>query len=629
MSEQRVVERGEPSHSATALIFAALGIVFGDIGTSPLYTLKTVISLAGGSPTHEDLFGLLSLVIWALIIIPSIKYITFVMRADNQGEGGILALMSLLGMRKDHHRPVIVMLGLFGASLIYGDGAITPAISVLSAIEGLKIALPNLSHLILPISVLVLLLLFVFQYQGTARIGWIFGPIMALWFLVIGALGLRGVIQHPQVLAAMNPYHAALYLMTHEGAGFLVLGGVFLAVTGAEALYADMGHIGVKPIRRAWYALALPSLVLNYAGQTGWVLAGGSAADNVFYRLCPDAFLVPMIVLSTVATIIASQAIITGAFSMTRQAIQLGWCPRLTVTQTSAEGYGQIYVGTINWLLMFVTIALTISFGSSDNLAAAYGIAVSMTMLLTTFLLFVAMREVWKWNIVLSVFVAGTFLCIDSAFFVANFAKVMEGGWVPLMLALVVFSLMLIWHRGHKGMQFALSQKAVPLDDFLADLQANKITRIPGTAVFLTRDSVDTPHLIQWHVARNRSLYQQVVTLSVIVEQVPWARGPDRITVEKAAPNYWRAVARYGFMERPNIPFVMRQVAKMLPEVDLSDINYYVGRETVLVRNVGRDGMPMWQEAIYAFMQRNSAQITEYFKLPCDSVIEIGRQVEI
>ena len=609
MTEHRTAERHDHAHhghSLTAMVFAALGIVFGDIGTSPLYTLKTVIDLAGGKPSPDELMGLLSLIIWALIIVPSIKYITFVMRVDNHGEGGILALMSLLGMSKKGHRPLIIVLGLFGAALIYGDGAITPAISVLSAIEGLKIIEPGLTPFILPVSVLVLVLLFAFQYQGTSRIGWVFGP----------------------VLAALSPVHAAYYLFTHGRIGFMVLGGVFLAVTGAEALYADMGHIGARPIRFAWYTLVLPSLILNYAGQAALVMTNGVTEDNVFYRMCPENFLAPMIILATMATIIASQAIITGAFSMTRQAIQLGWCPRLHVTQTSAGGYGQIYVGAVNWMLMFVTVILTVAFGSSDRLAAAYGIAVSMTMLLTTALMYVAMREIWKWNWFLCLFVAGTFFSIDGVFFGANFAKVHEGGWVPLLLATIIFTLMYIWHRGSEAMFTAIHDKTVPVKTFMESLETRKVVRVPGTAVFLTKTMDRTPHLIIWHVERNRALYEHVVALAVVTEQIPWVRG-HRTKMEELAPNFWRVVARYGFMERPNIPFLMRQVRKSIPQIDAEDINYFIGHETIIASTKGVNRMPFWQEIIFAFMQRNCSEISDYFRLPCSSVVEVGRRIEV
>jgi KUP system potassium uptake protein len=429
------------------LSLAALGVVFGDIGTSPLYTLKTVLNLAGDKPDSFTVLGSLSLVIWTLIIITSVKYVNVAMRIDNDGEGGILALMSLLGV-KGRKRPAIVAVGLFGAALIYGDGAITPAISVLSALEGLKIVAPAFNAYVLPAAVAVLIGLFAIQPQGTAKIGNAFGPIMALWFVVIGALGVWGIAQHPAVLWALDPRHAIGYLFSGGFTGFLVLGGVFLCVTGAEALYADMGHFGARPIRLAWSGLVFPCLVLNYAGQGAIVLAGAPTADNIFFRLCPSVLLVPMVVLATIATIIASQSIITGAFSMTRQAIQLGWMPRLPIKQTSSSGFGQIYVSPVNWLLMIVTLGLTIGFGKSDNLAAAYGIAVSATMLMTSALLFIAMREIWHWSLLAAGVVAGAFFIVDAGFVAANFMKITDGGYVPLLLAVTVYGVMWIWHSG-------------------------------------------------------------------------------------------------------------------------------------------------------------------------------------
>src|SRR5580658_2560527 len=418
---------------------SALGIVFGDIGTSPLYTLKTVLNLTGDNPAPSAVLGVLSLILWTLIIITTVKYVIIAMSIDNDGEGGILALMSLLALKK-HRRPAIVAVGLFGAALIYGDGAITPAISVLSAVEGLDIALPALHPYILPAVALILIALFALQPTGTSSIGRAFGPIMALWFLSIAVLGLWGIALHPAVLVAVNPLYGLRYLFSHGYASFLVLGGVFLCVTGAEALYADMGHFGKRPIRLAWSAIVFPSLLLNYAGQAAIVLAGVPTSDNIFFRLCPSPWLLPLIVLATLATIIASQSIITGAFSMTRQAILLGWLPRLRITQTSSEGYGQIYVGAINWLLAFATISLTIFFGKSDNLAAAYGIAVSLTMFMTSALLYIAMREVWGWGLVPSAALAGALLCIVGAFFCANAVQVLEGGYVPLLLACMVYA---------------------------------------------------------------------------------------------------------------------------------------------------------------------------------------------
>ena len=512
----------KPTQSASgmklgALGIAALGVVFGDIGTSPLYTLKTVFALTGGTPTPNTVLGVLSLIIWTLIIITSIKYVSVAMRVDNDGEGGILALMSLLGVKRQH-RPAIVALGLFGAALIYGDGAITPAISVLSALEGLQIAAPAVSPYILPATVVILVALFVIQPLGTARIGRAFGPIMLAWFITIGLLGLWGVARHPSVLVAVSPYYAAEFLL-HGGTGaFLVLGAVFLCVTGAEALYADMGHFGAGPIRLAWSAIVFPALVLNYAGQVALVAEGTSTQQNIFFMLCPSALLWPLIILSTIATIIASQSIITGAFSMTRQAILLGWMPRLMIKQTSQEGYGQIYVGAVNWALLLVTVGLALAFKKSDNLASAYGIAVSTTMLMTTALLFIAMREIWRWSLPAAGALAGMFLIVDTSFFLANMIKIGEGGYVPLLLAAVVYLIMYVWHRGIAAITQCISQNSVPIAVFVDQLAAERVARVPGTAVFFTRALHDTPPIILWYVEHNRCLRQQIVALTVTVE---------------------------------------------------------------------------------------------------------------
>ena len=613
--------------SLSALGLSALGIVFGDIGTSPLYTLKTVLNLTGGAPDPSVTLGVLSLVIWTLIIVTTIKYVSVAMRVDNDGEGGILALMSLLGVKRQH-RPVIIAFGLFGAALIYGDGAITPAISVLSALEGLNIVAPAFAPYVLPVSVLILVALFAIQPQGTARIGKAFGPIMALWFLTIALLGIWGISRHPSVLVAIDPRHGLSYLLSGGATGFLVLGGVFLCVTGAEALYADMGHFGAGPIRLAWSALVFPSLVLNYAGQAALVLEGAPSSDNIFYRLCPSFLLVPLVVLATIATIIASQSIITGAFSMTRQAIQLGWLPRLHITQTSAEGYGQIYVGSVNWLLMLVTLGLTVGFGKSDNLASAYGIAVSATMLMTSALLFIAMREIWGWSLVAAGAIAGVFMLVDAAFFVANFAKVAQGGYVPLVLAALVYGVMLIWHLGATAVSARLQDAVMPVDAFMAKVVEGSIPRVPGTAVFLTRTQREVPPVMVWHVRHNRALHERVFVLTVTTQSVPWVRTSERLTVEAMAPGFWRAVARYGFMERPDIPALLRQAHEGGCAIDLSDVTYYVGHETV-VPGDDEKALPRVVEALFAFMQRNSAHLTEYFRLPIDAVVEIGREVSI
>jgi len=620
----------DPSRGAAGLpllSLGALGVVFGDIGTSPLYTLKTVLDLGGHRADAVAVLGSLSLVIWTLIIITSIKYVSFAMRIDNDGEGGILALMSLLGVKRQQ-RPAIVALGLIGAALIYGDGAITPAISVLSALEGLNLVAPAFKPYVLPAAIGVLIGLFAIQPFGTAKIGKAFGPIMAIWFIVIGGLGIWGIVQHPAVLWALNPWRGIEYLFSGGATSFLVLGGVFLCVTGAEALYADMGHFGTRPIRLAWNALVFPSLVLNYAGQGALVLGGAPTEGNIFFRLCPPIMLLPMVILATIATIIASQSIITGAFSMTRQAIQLGWMPRLTVKQTSQSGYGQIYVGSVNWLLMIVTLCLAAGFGKSDNLAAAYGIAVSATMFMTSALLFIAMREIWNWNLWAASAVAGAFMVVDASFVAANFMKIADGGYVPLVLAAIVYGVMWIWHSGARAVSARIQERLMPIDTLLTQLEETHVPRVPGTAVFLTRSEKDAPPVLVWHLKHNRALHERVLILRVITEAVPWIHRKDRLQVEDVAHGMWRATARFGFMERPDIPALLRQANTLQCTLTLGDVTYYVGHETVIRRDDGK-GLPRVVESLFAYMQRNSVHVSDYFKLPTDSVVELGREIPI
>ncbi len=619
-------QTSSPRHTAFAAL-AALGVVFGDIGTSPLYTLKTVLDYTGPHPDPSATLGALSLIVWTLFIITAIKYVNFAMRVDNDGEGGIIALMTLLGVKK-HRRPIIVAVGLFGAALIYGDGAITPAISVLSALEGVEQIAPSLQTYVLPAAAIILLALFAVQPFGTAAIGRAFGPIMLLWFVVIALLGVHGIVQHPDVVAAINPLWGLEYLMRGGTTGFLVLGGVFLCVTGAEALYADMGHFGVGPIRLSWWAVVFPALILNYAGQAAIVLAGASTEGNIFYRLCPGPLLTPLIVLATIATVIASQSIITGAYSMTRQAIQLGWLPRMTITQTSAEGYGQIYVGAVNWLLMVVTLLLTIGFGKSDNLAAAYGIAVSATMLLTSVLLFIAMREIWNWPVWAAGSVAAFFVVIDASFLVANLTKVFQGGWVPLLLASLVYGAMWIWHRGAAAVQARVEAELIPLSTLDDLLKAGKIARVPGAAVFLTRAKDKTPPVMAWHVRQNRALHEDVLALTMSTLSVPWTEPEERVTVTHEADHFWRAEARIGFMEHPDVPAILAECRKQGAHIDLDDVTFYVGAETIVPAEDGR-GLPRWQEALFAAMNRNAGRISDYLALPSDHVVEIGREIEI
>jgi len=499
---------------------------------------------------------------------------------------------------------------------------------VLSALEGINMATAALQPYIVPAAVAILLALFAIQSRGTAAIGHFFGPVMLVWFVAMAAMGISGIIQHPSVFAALSPLYGLSYLFSHGVTGFLVLGAVFLCVTGAEALYADMGHFGRGPIKLAWFSVVFPSLILNYAGQAALVLEGAPTDGNIFFRLCPAILLVPLIVLATIATIIASQSIITGAFSMTRQAIQLGWLPRLAIKQTSSEGYGQIYVGAVNWLLMMVTVGLTIGFGKSDNLAAAYGIAVSLTMLMTSALLFIAMREIWGWSVLAAGSVAAFFLVVDSAFFLANLTKVAEGGYVPLILAVSVYGVMWIWHRGSAAVAARMHEALIPVPEFMAEIAAKNIPRVPGTAVFPTRTERDTPPVMVWHVKHNRALHEHLFVLRVEILSVPWVASHNRLSIEEVAPNYWRADARFGFMERPHIPELLATSKALGCTIDLADVTYYVGHETVIGREDGK-GLPVWQERMFAVMERNAVHVSDFFSLPTDQVVEIGRQIAI
>jgi len=609
-----------------AMALGALGVVYGDIGTSPLYTLKTALDWAGGTATAEVALGMLSLIVWTLIITTSIKYVAVVMRADNDGEGGILALMSLLGIKRVT-RVGVIAIGVLGAALLYGDGAITPAISVLSALEGLKAPAPAIAPYIVPLSVAVLVALFCLQPQGSARIGKLFGPIMIIWFVVIGVLGLGGIVRHPGVVVALDPRHGLSYLFTHGATGFTVLGAVFLCATGAEALYADMGHFGPRAIRLAWYGLVLPMLLLNYAGQTAEVIAGAvEAGGNPFFVLCPAPLQIPLVGLATIATIIASQAIISGAFSMTRQAIQLGLCPRLHITQTSAEGYGQIYVGFVNWVLMALTLTLTISFRSSDNLAAAFGVAVSLTMFLTSLLMFLVMRQIWRWSLALSVVVAGLFIVVDLSFVGANLTKVLEGGWVPLVVAAIVFFLMFTWRRERSLVLLKLERDTLPLADFIR--QTHGKSRVAGTAVYLTSRTDVVPVPLLHNLKHNKVLHQRIVLLHVVTENIPRVAPHARLEVAHLGDDFHAVEARYGFMEQPNIPKVlMVDCGARDLRFDMMETSFFVGRLTILPTS--RSRWRRFEATVFEAMHRNALAATEFFRIPPDRVIELGGQIEI
>ncbi len=616
------------THSGwTAL--TALGIVYGDLGTSPLYTLQTVAQASEGRFSPESALGILSLIFWTLIITVSIKYCLFVMRADNHGAGGIMALMSLV--RANSFRPgvrVLTVMGLLGASLIYGDGVITPAISVLSAVEGVNVVSSALKPFVLPVAVAILVALFATQRFGTERIGRTFGPIMLLWFIVIALLGVAGIARQPNVIAAVDPLYAIDYLAHSGMKGLLVLGGVFLCITGAEALYADMGHLGRSPIRRSWYVIVLPALLLNYAGQTALLLERGTVQGNPFFQLAPAWAVYPLVLLATTATIIASQAIITGSFSMTRQAMQLGWLPGVNIRQTSDQTYGQIYVPVVNWLMMIATVAIAIAFGSSDRLAGAYGTAVATTMLLTTCLLFAAMHRIWHWPLWLSLAIAAVFVIVDGAFFIANLLKIAEGGWLPLTLGAVLFFVMSTWRSGVDCMHVSVAQSDETPRQFLAELAAGRIARVPGTAVFLTRMSQQIPPLVVYHVKHMGSLHRRVVTLTVKFEETPRVRAARRCDVERIAEGIWHATVRFGFLEIPDVARAMEALRELEPAIGTEEAIFFAARDLV-VRKPGRALLAHWRLPLFAFLYRNAVKVVDRFHLPSRDVVEIARQVEV
>jgi len=619
----RVARRTTP-----AAALAALGIVYGDLGTSPLYTLQTVVQTVGGRFPADAALGSLSLILWTLVITISIKYCVFVMRADNHGEGGILALMSLTGVGWKGRGRVLVIMGLFGAALIYGDGIITPAISVLSAIEGLNVATGFFKPHLMPMAVAILFGLFAIQNRGTASIGKAFGPIMLVWFVTIAALGISGIVRHPAVIVAVDPLYGLHFLAENGWTGFAVLGGVFLAITGGEALYADMGHIGRNPIRSAWYGVVLPALLLNYAGQTGLLLADPATDGNPFFKLTPNWAIYPMVALATVATIIASQAIITGAFSLTRQAMQLGWFPGVRIRQTSSEEYGQIYVPFVNWSMMAATVALTVAFGSSDRLAGAYGTAVSTTMLLTTVLLFTVMRDRWGWPSAATFGLIAVFVVVDFAFFSANLLKIREGGWIPLAFGSLVFFIMTTWRFGIEALRAEHAKGSETPEQFLRRMADRNIPRVPGTAVFLTRATDCMPPLIVQHVEQIGAVQQNLVALTVKFEDIPRVHRNDRLELLRVGDHFWHITVRYGFVQIPNLPAALREAKDQGCQLDLDKAIYFGARDAV-VPATSRGRLERWRLPIFAFMLRNSVRAVDLFRIPPDCFVEIGRQIEI
>ena len=611
-----------------AAALAALGIVYGDLGTSPLYTLQAIIGASGGHFSREAALGSLSLIFWALIITISVKYCLFVMRADNHGEGGILALMSLTGANWSDGGRVLIAIGLFGAALIYGDGIVTPAISVLSALEGLNVATDMFKPHVISMAVAILFVLFAVQSRGTATIAKASGPVMLLWFAVIAALGVAGIFRYPAVIAAVDPRYGIALLAGHGWSGIAVLGGVFLAMTGAEAMYADMGHIGRNPIRTSWYAIVLPALLLNYAGQVALFLGDPALDGNPFFRLAPSWSIYPLVGLATIATIIASQAIITGSFSLTRQAMQLGWFPGVRIRQTSSEEYGQIYVPFVNWTMMVLTVALTVSFGSSDRLAGAYGTAVSTTMLLTTALLYNVMRERWQWPAGPALIASGLFLAVDFAFFTANLFKIREGGWIPLTFGTLVFIVMISWHFGFEAVRRRHTLLTKTPDEFFRHLKENRIPRVPGTGIFLTRFSTTIPFLIIEHVAQMKALYQTAIALTVKFENIPRVASRERVELAKLADGFWRITVHFGFVQVPDIPAALKQAKDRGCPIDLGDAIYFGARDTV-VGSKRSNWLMRVRLSLFMLMFRNSVRAVDLFNLPPESYVEVGRQIEI
>ena len=619
----RVARRTTP-----AAALAALGIVYGDLGTSPLYTMQAVVSATGGHFSREAALGSLSLIFWALIITISVKYCLFVMRADNHGEGGILALMSMTGANWYEGRRILIVMGLFGAALIYGDGIITPAISVLSALEGLNVATDVFKPHIVLMAVAILLGLFAIQSRGTAQIAKLFGPVMLLWFAVIAVLGVAGISRYPEVIAAVDPRYGIALLTGHGWSGIAVLGGVFLAMTGGEAMYADMGHIGRNPIRTSWYGIVLPALLLNYAGQVALYLGNPAMNGNPFFRLAPSWSIYPLVGLATVATIIASQAIITGSFSLTRQAMQLGWFPGVRIRQTSSEEYGQIYVPFVNWTMMVLTIALAVSFGSSDRLAGAYGTAVATTMLLTTALLYNVMRERWDWPAGPALITSGLFLAVDFAFFAANLFKIQEGGWIPLTFGTLVFIVMVSWHFGFEAMRHRHTVLTETPDEFFRRLKQDHVPRVPGTAIFLTRLTTAAPFLIVEHVAQMRALHENAIALTVKFDYIPRVASRDRIELAKLAEGFWHITVHFGFVQVPDIPAALRQAKDRGCPIDLEDAVYFGSRDAV-VSSKQRSWLVRTSLRLFTLMFRNSVRTVDLFNIPPEKYVEVGRQIEV
>ena len=622
-------EHSSNSHYS-ALVLAALGVVYGDIGTSPLYALKEVFGGAHNPVpiTPENIVGILSLFFWSLMVVVTLKYVSFIMRANNEGEGGIVALMTLAIDKKTMsplHYGFLVTLGLFGAAFFYGDGVITPAISVLSAVEGLELVTPAFKPFIVPFSIVIIVGLFVLQRKGTASVGALFGPIMVVWFVVIGLLGLSGIVAHPEVIAALNPLLGLDFLAKNPVLGFFSLGSVVLCITGAEALYADMGHFGIKPIQVGWIYLVLPTLVLNYFGQGALLISNPAAIENPFYLLAPDWALTPLVALATVATIIASQAVISGAFSMTKQAMSLGYTPRVEVLHTSEDEIGQIYVPSINWFLMVSIIILVLGFQSSSNLAAAYGIAVTGTMLITNILAISVAVRIWNWHPVRAVLGALPFLVIDGCFFGANTLKIADGGWFPLVFGLGVFVIFSTWKHGRDLLSMRMADDALELRDFVKNIDHGGVNRVDGTAIFLVSDTTYVPQALLHSLKHYKVIHKHVVFLNVRLDTVPYVPNSQRIQIEQFSDSFWSVYIKYGFKDDINIPEALKHCKIDGVSFGLMESSYFLGRETLIPKI--KSGMAYWRELLFIFMYRNSDSATSFYKLPSNRVVELGSQV--
>jgi KUP system potassium uptake protein len=619
--------------ASAALVLGAIGVVFGDIGTSPLYALQTAFGPEHGiPPTHDNVLGILSLIVWSLIWVITLKYLFVMMRADNNGEGGILALLAL-ALRETRRFPrlrwTIIGIGIFGAAMFYGDSMITPAITVLSAVEGLAVATPTVGHFVIPVALLVLAGLFLIQSHGTSKVGAFFGPVMVLWFIAIAAAGVLHIVEHPAVLYALAPEHAVDFLLAYPLRGFLVLGAVFLALTGGEALYADMGHFGRRPIRIAWLCLVFPALLLNYFGQGANVLMRPDTIGNPFYRMMPDWAQLPMVVLATCAAVIASQAVISGAFSVTRQAIQLGYVPRLEIQYTSERSMGQIYLPFVNWTLFVAVVLLVLGFESAASLGNAYGIAVSATMVIECLLAMVVARLIWKWPLAMVAMVMGLFLLVDSIFLASNAAKFFSGGWFPLLIGSTVFILLMTWKRGRTLMFRRLSEQGIPLKPFLESLDAHPPQKVTGTAIFMTSNADQVPHALLHNLKHNKVLHEKTVFLTIVPHDVPFVPAEDRVQFERLVNGFYKLEAWYGFKEQPNIDEILAACRMRYGfSFDVMDTSFFLSRETVIPTS-DTPGMALWRDHLFAWMSRNATRATDFFNIPANRVVELGTHIEI